>query len=872
MLPLTAMLALTLSVVGSHRSAATEADAVAHGVARLSELVALDNALHAQQSVAAFDARFVPLGVTRDAASTFLGFDLGAEVGPARARAAAAITSLGAASPVSVASLQAFYDQVDSAAITAAAAYDRLDLVIVDVEAAFVRGLDLLAERVGDAGLFAALESLRATTGLVDIAMPQVLDLSAIWFPAPDDTAQTAAAALGRLGGHRAGYTAAVVELKELGVPSVVASVKRIEADPEVQKFQLAVGATLLGEPLAKVGGKVDSTYVAETFRGFFALNAMVDDLVTTTATGVRDEALRVAAAERAGFVDWAGAAAALAVASIAVALWLARSISRPLKGLARYAQAINEGRLDAVPFPRRKHGPRETRLAFRVFTDLVTNLQLLDAKANALAQCDFDDPVLSQPLPGRLGLSLESSVAVLSGSIVERDRLQTHLAHQATHDSLTGINNRPAAISAIEAAMHRSERTGATIGLLYVDLNEFKAVNDRHGHEGGDEVLREVASRVKATLRGGDLVARLGGDEFVIVAEGITDVADATDLGRRVIEAIGEPIAVGALSVTIGAAVGVALNLDGPEEPLRLLARADAAMYRAKHHGGSAIEIFDADLQHQMVERAEIESALTTALADPSGGGLRLHYQPVLDAASAKLVGVEALIRWDRPGHGLLPPDSFIPVAEASALIVELDRWVLDEATRQLVEWSAVPELAGVPVAVNISGRHLLSRTLADHIGDALDRSGVHPSRLTIEITETVLLADLVVAASELDLVRALGVHVAIDDFGTGYTSLAHLQQLPIDTIKIDRCFISQLNARRGNALVRLVTDLGHAIDINIVAEGVETRQELAALQAMGADHIQGYLLSRPLEPAALVLWEQTRASAARQEPVPAT
>jgi EAL domain-containing protein (putative c-di-GMP-specific phosphodiesterase class I) len=215
-----------------------------------------------------------------------------------------------------------------------------------------------------------------------------------------------------------------------------------------------------------------------------------------------------------------------------------------------------------------------------------------------------------------------------------------------------------------------------------------------------------------------------------------------------------------------------------------------------------------------------------------------------------------------------MLYPDSFIPIAEATNLIIALDCWVLAEATRQLDAWSTVPELADIPVAVNISGRHLLSHQLPNHIKAVLDQSGIDPHRLSIEITETVLLADLVGAAGELDAIRALGVKVAIDDFGTGYTSLAHLQQLPIDTIKIDRSFISQLNVRRGSSLVRMVTDLGHAIDINIVAEGVETSEEMQALQAIGADHIQGYLLSRPLTPTAMSAWAQERVGAANGSP----
>jgi diguanylate cyclase (GGDEF)-like protein len=856
MLPVTAVFILSGSVVLSRGSAATQAVAVDQGINGLSELVALRNALHDQQSVEAFEVRFVQLGVTPATASTFLGFDLAAQFAPARVQADRAITSLGDNSPVAADTLRSLFAGIDAGVISPIAAVQRLRGYIDVIGGAIDRGLNRLEMKARQGPLVAALESLRAAGGLLDAATPQGIDLSAVWLPSPGDTPQATAAVLARFAAESADYAAAVARIRKLGVKSVVANLGRIETDPRVHAFDQAVAAGLLGNPLTEAGAPLDTAKLLTSFRGYLARDPLLDGLVTTATRAVRDEARHLTASERAGFVTWALLAAALALASIGIALLLARSISKPLKDLAGYAAAVKEGQLDAEPSGGQSHGPRETRLAFSVFADLVTNLQLLDAKANALAHCDFDDPVLREPLPGRLGRSLESSVAVLSGSIVERDQLQTHLAHEATHDSLTGIYNRPAAITGIQAAMHRAARTGATTALLSVDLNEFKAVNDSHGHEVGDEVLRQIASRMSVGLRSTDFVARLGGDEFVVVAEAIAGVAEATDLARRIIDAVSQPIEIGALRISIGAAIGIAVTVDGPQEPLRLLARADAAMYRAKRHERSAIEIFDADLQRQMIEREDIESGLTAALADPDGGGLRLQYQPVLEAMSGALIGAEALIRWQRPGHGLLPPDSFIPVAEATALIIDLDCWVLNEATRQLVEWSAVPGLAGVRVAVNISGRHLLSRQLPGHIRAVLDQTGIDPHRISIEITETVLLTDLVAAATELDAVRALGVEVAIDDFGTGYTSLAHLQQLPIDIIKIDRSFISQLNVGRGSSLVRMVTDLGHAIGINIVAEGVETSEQMSALQAMGADLLQGYLLSRPLEAAALATW----------------
>ncbi|MEY2433320.1 MAG: hypothetical protein QOC92_3045 [Acidimicrobiaceae bacterium] len=862
MLPLTAMCVLAGSVVFSHRSLAAQAVAVDEGVSGLGNLIALRDAFNDQKALASFDVRFVELGVTNADASRFLGVDLTAAMRQARDQANRASIALGIANPVGAGDVQTLYSAMDAGAISPTQALERLTGFSETIDGRLTRGLDQLDVEAHEPRLVAALRSLRTATALVLDATEQGIDLSEVWYPSHTESPQAAAAALARFGEESAEYQTSADRLHELGVKKVVTSLEVVEADPQVHVFDDAVAATLLGTPLAEAGAVVDTAKVAATFRGYLWRDRLLDNLLDTAIFSVSDEARQLAATERSGFVTWTLGASALALVSIGIALWLARSISRPLKELAGYAQAVNEGELETQPSRGRDHGPRETRVAFGVFADLVANLQLLDAKANALAHCDFDDPVLSQRLPGRLGRSLESSVAVLSGSIVERDQLQTHLAYEATHDSLTRIANRPSAITAIQAAMHRAARTGATIALLFVDLNDFKAINDSHGHEVGDEVLRHVAARMEIGLRAGDVAARLGGDEFVIVAEGVAGVADATDLARRMIDAISQPMDIGSTRICIGAAVGIALTLDGPEEPLRLLARADAAMYRAKFHDRSAIEIFDADLQQQMIEREDVETALTAALADPAGGGLQLHYQPVLDAASGALVGAEALIRWDRPGHGLLAPDSFIPIAEATALIIDLDCWVLREATRQVVAWSSDAELAEVPVAVNISGRHLLSRRLPDHIRAALDQSGIDAQRLTIEITETVLLTDLVAAASELDTVRALGVKVAIDDFGTGYTSLAHLQQLPIDTIKIDRSFISQLNVRRGSSLVRMVTDLGHAIDINIVAEGVETSEEQAALQTMGADQLQGFLLSRPLKPAALSAWARARAA----------
>jgi diguanylate cyclase (GGDEF)-like protein len=870
MLPVVVLCVLAGSAISTHRASAASAELVDRGAVELSHVVSLRDALQAQHRVAAFEVRVRDLNTTMAVVSEFFGIDLRAELQPAREQATRAIEELGARAPITDDTLTSLYADIDSHEVDADAAVVRLrdHLDVID-DALAVRFRELRAH-VDDPALVATLESLETASGLMDAATKQGIELSEVWFPTPGATPQRNISLLTQFGADTASYRAAVDELRALGVDAVLDNLARIEADPDVAAFHDAVDAGLAGGSAAVAGVGSDAAeiddellpVIDDAFRGYFTRDDKLDGLLATANRAVRAEAQRAAAAGTAQLETWTLGTAVLAVVSLGIARWVAQSIAKPLRSMAGYAQAVNGGNLDARPSTDPEAGPRETRVAFAVFADLVENLKLLDAKANALAHCNFDDPVLRANLPGRLGRSLDSSVALLSGSIVERDQLQSHLAHEATHDALTGIHNRPAAISAIDAAMQRAARSGAATGVLFIDLNEFKSINDSHGHEVGDQVLREVAERARACLRGGDVIARLGGDEFVVIAEAVKGPADATDLARRLIETISQPIDVDGVRVSVGAAVGIALSLDGPEDPLRLLARADAAMYRAKHNGASAIEMFDDELQQQLVQREDIETALTAALADPTGGGLHLHYQPVLDSSSSQMVAAEALIRWDRPGHGMLSPDAFIPIAEATGLIIDVDRWVLAEATRQLREWSADPALAELAVAVNISGRHLLSRTLADSIRAALDSSGVDPHRLSIEITETVLLADLAAAATELHAVRSLGVRVAIDDFGTGYTSLAHLQHLPVDTIKIDRSFISQLNVRRGSSLVRMVTDLGHAIDINIVAEGVETDDELRALQDMGADHLQGYLLSRPLQPAVFETWAREQAT----------
>jgi diguanylate cyclase (GGDEF)-like protein len=861
MVPVLILAALAVSELIPRWSTASKATAIEAQVDSLEALVGLHGALAGGRYLAEFDRLITAVDVSRGDLADLLGFDVATQVGETRESAEDALRILGADAPVDVVTVRASFAALEGTPVEPAVA-DRFEALAITARERVVDEIEAIRDTMSPAHahrLDAALESLRIAGGLIDVVAPQGLHLGTLWYPSSQDQLSDTQAAYAWLGALSTGHRAATTRLRQLEVPRVIASLDRIAADRSTDDFDDAVKAARDGEAIA---ANPDGSQINAIFRGYMVRVDMIGELVEEAIGAVGDEASDLAAAQRRAFVSWAGLALALAAVAVTTAVIFGRSIAKPLHDLAAYAQAVNAGRLDTDPGHGDRRGPRETRAAFAVVTGLATNLRLLDAKANALATCAFDDPVLSEPLPGRLGSSLDSSVTVLSDSIVERDRLQSHLAHQATHDPLTGVANRTAALIGIREAIGRSRRSGEPTAVLVVDLNAFKSINDRFGQTAGDEVLRRTAERLARRVRSVDLVARTGGDEFVVISERVSGIDAAVDLARRILAEVNRPIDVAGGSMSVDAAIGLALSTDGADDAHRLLAHADAAMVRAKHRDRSAIEVFDTDLQRRMVEREDIEHALAEAIAAPGGGGLVLHYQPVLDVATRCVVGVEALVRWIRPGHGFLPPDAFIPIAEATSLIIDLDRWVLGEAVRRLVDWSDDPELARLPIAVNISGRHVCSGHLPGFLAELLGATGIDPRRLTIEITETVLLDDLERAATELDAVRALGIHVALDDFGTGYTSLAHLQHLSIDSIKIDRSFISQLSSRRGQALVRMVTDLGHAIDRIVLAEGVETDDELTVLGGIGVDQVQGYLLARPLDLAALVEWMRQRIS----------
>ncbi len=426
---------------------------------------------------------------------------------------------------------------------------------------------------------------------------------------------------------------------------------------------------------------------------------------------------------------------------------------------------------------------------------------------------------------------------------ISERKAMEEQLVHLALHDPLTGLANRTLLVDRIAQALARLERQSELVALLFIDLDQFKLVNDALGHGAGDELLAEVAARLGVAARSHDTVARLGGDEFVILCEGLADEDEATSIARRVTAQLADGFQVDGSTLFVSASIGVATSpVDGPEDLLR---NADAAMYRAKQLGRSRIELFTATLHRAASRHLQLASELHGAV---ERGELRLHYQPVVRAGLGEVTAFEALLRWEHPVAGLLPPAEFITVADDTGLIVEIGAWALGEACRQAAHWQF--ERRGLSICVNVSPRQLTAQFLTQ-VTDALADSGLPGASLVLEITERAVTSPA--GAAILRRIRELGVRISVDDFGTGYSSLASLQDLPVDALEVDRSFVQRLDTPQTGAIVKSITDLAHAMGIQTVAEGVETLGQARAVWAAGCDMAQGYLWSRPVDPAAV-------------------
>ena len=425
-------------------------------------------------------------------------------------------------------------------------------------------------------------------------------------------------------------------------------------------------------------------------------------------------------------------------------------------------------------------------------------------------------------------------------------------LQHQALHDALTELPNRILLHDRLAHALRLVERDASSLALLLLDLDRFKVINDTLGHQAGDALLRQVAARMRDAVRSSDTVARLGGDEFALLLPG-SDRDGAVQAAQTLRATLVAPVTVEGQTVHVGASIGIAVTPAHGQEVAVLLRHADVAMYVAKR-AGSGYAVYDPRHDGYSAGRLMREAELRQALATNE---LVLHYQPTVDLRTGRATGVEALVRWAHPTHGLLAPDAFIPLAEQTGLIVPVTRWVLEQALAQGAAWARVGH--PLEVAVNLSVRTLHDERLPDTLAWLLRRYAIAPERVMLEITESVLMADPAQALAVLTRLSALGVRVAIDDFGTGYSSLAYLKQLPVDAVKIDKSFVQQMGAAeatKDTAIVRSVIDLGHNLGLLVVAEGIEDRATWEHVRALGGDVAQGYYMSRPLPVPSLDRW----------------
>jgi diguanylate cyclase (GGDEF)-like protein len=445
--------------------------------------------------------------------------------------------------------------------------------------------------------------------------------------------------------------------------------------------------------------------------------------------------------------------------------------------------------------------------------------------------------------------VSFMQAIANVLANAIERRRTEEQTQHEAMHDPLTGLPNRNLFLDRLQHALSVAARRQTAIAVLFLDLDQFKVVNDSLGHAAGDELLATVAPRIEQALRPGDTVARFGGDEFAVLAEDIGNERGATRIAERIGEALARPFVLREREHFVSASVGIAIGM-GTEAPESLIRDADSALYRAKEHGRGGYEIFDEVMRSRVIEHMQIENDLRRAIQREE---LELHYQPVVKLRDGSIVAMEALLRWNHPDRGMVGPLAFIPVAEESRLIVPIGRWVIEQACRQAAIWQQLrPDSAPVSVAVNLSPRQIADPDLLSHVEGSVNANGIDPSSLWLELTETTLIDETSFVERSLDALTGLGVRLVLDDFGVGFSSLGYLKRLPLTMIKLDRSFVENLTeGSHDAAIVRAVSQMADTIGIGVVAEGVETDEQVRMASKLGCGYAQGFHFSEPVPPA---------------------
>jgi diguanylate cyclase (GGDEF)-like protein len=436
--------------------------------------------------------------------------------------------------------------------------------------------------------------------------------------------------------------------------------------------------------------------------------------------------------------------------------------------------------------------------------------------------------------------------VVLTSRDVTERKQAEAQAKYRAHHDTLTGLPNRLLMQDRLQQAITQARRSGGQVALMFIDLDRFKLVNDSFGHVIGDELLKQVAARLRRCLRDTDTVARLGGDEFTIMLPEVDSPQAAGEVAERILNDFEQPFTDAEQEMYISASIGISLFPRHASLPDELVKHADTAMYSAKDSGRSRYCYFTEALNHEVREKVMMESGLRRAI---ERGELRLFYQPKIDLKSGRVMGAESLVRWQHPTLGLVPPSKFIPIAEESGLIVQLGEWVMYAACQQLRAW----QHAGyeLQVAINVSARQFRQRNLTELVLSAMAASDIDPSFVEIELTEIAIMNDAESSISTLEAMKSRGISISIDDFGTGYSSLSYLKRLPLDILKIDQSFVRDITTDHNDAaIVRAIIGLARSLGKKVIAEGVEDNSQLSFLNANGCNYGQGYLFGRPLDP----------------------
>ena len=430
---------------------------------------------------------------------------------------------------------------------------------------------------------------------------------------------------------------------------------------------------------------------------------------------------------------------------------------------------------------------------------------------------------------------------------VTDRKTAEAQLAHDAMHDALTGLPNRARFLEELTVSLAKARRKPAHLfAVLFLDLDRFKVINDSLGHAVGDDLLSSFGRTLRGWLRPGDLVARLGGDEFTILLDGMESTDDATRVAERIEAGLRQSLKVGEREVFASVSIGIALSTSGYERPEDVLRDADLALYRAKAAGRGRYALFDVEMHARAMAHLQLETDLRRAVEKHE---FRIAYQPIVELGSRRLLGFEALLRWQHPARGLVGPADFLEVADETGLMVPIGRWCLREACAQLGRWrSGQPEAAHLTMSCNLSSRQLLHPQIVAYVKEALDNAGIEASRLRLEITESVIMENAEAAAIRLKELRELGVQLDMDDFGTGYSSLSYLQRFPLHAVKIDRSFIERMRGGQNAEIVKAILTLGRNLGLEVIAEGVETGEQDQLLVQMGCPSAQGYLFSHPV------------------------